>query len=85
MVGTDGQLQKFRSELDIRQDFPDEKNVRQEVTLHSFTVDEDIPILRSERNDFSLFNNTPSIQNLCNRKIQRIDMTFKYRILHYNE
>ena len=39
-------------------------------------IDEDIPILRSERNDFSLFNNTPSIQNLCNRKIQRIDMTF---------
>ena len=32
-------------------------------------IDEDIPILRSERNDFSLFNNTPSIQNLCNRKI----------------
>ncbi|RHM65576.1 hypothetical protein DWZ57_01525, partial [Bacteroides fragilis] len=23
--------------------------------------------------------NTPSIQNLCNRKIQRIDMTFTYR------
>lgn len=48
-------------------------------------IDEDIPILRSERNDFSLFNNTPSIQNLCNRRIQRIDMTFTYRILHYIE
>lgn len=46
-------------------------------------IDEDIPILRSERNDFSLFNNTPSIQNLCNRRIQRIDMTFTYRNLHY--
>lgn len=45
VVGTDGQLQKFRSELDIRQDFPDEKNVRQEVTLHSFTVDEESPLL----------------------------------------
>ena len=45
VVGTDDQLQKFRSELDIRQDFPDEKNVRQEVTLHSFTVDEESPLL----------------------------------------
>ena len=45
VVGTDGQLQEFRTELENRQDLPDEKNIKQDVTLHSFTVDEDFPFL----------------------------------------
>lgn len=45
VVGTDGQLQEFRTELENRQDLPDEKNIKQDVTLHSFTIDEDFPFL----------------------------------------
>lgn len=45
VVGTDGQLQEFRTELENRQDLSDEKNIKQDVTLHSFTVDEDFPFL----------------------------------------
>lgn len=45
VVGTGGQLQEFRTELENRQDLPDEKNIKQDVTLHSFTVDEDFPFL----------------------------------------
>lgn len=45
VVGTDGQLQELRTELENRQDLPDEKNIKQDVTLHSFTVDEDFPFL----------------------------------------
>ncbi|MBW9278606.1 hypothetical protein FDF36_12825 [Bacteroides fragilis] len=48
-------------------------------------IDADLSILRSERNYLSLFNNTPSIQNLYNRRIQRIDMTFTYRNLYHIE
>ena len=40
MVGTDGQLQKFRDEIESPQGAPDTEEVRQEMTLHSFTVNE---------------------------------------------
>ncbi|MBX9189986.1 sodium:proton antiporter [Bacteroides sp. K03] len=40
VVGTDGQLQKFRDEIESPQGAPDTEEVRQEMTLHSFTVNE---------------------------------------------
>ena len=40
VVGTDGQLQKFRDEIEIPQGVPDTEEMYQEMNLHSFTVNE---------------------------------------------
>lgn len=40
VVGTDGQLQKFRDEIESPQGVPDTEEMHQEMNLHSFTVNE---------------------------------------------
>lgn len=40
VVGTDGQLQKFRDEIESPQGVPDTEEMYQEMNLHSFTVNE---------------------------------------------
>ena len=40
VVGTDGQLQKFRDEIESPQGVPDTEKMHQEMNLHSFTVNE---------------------------------------------
>ena len=40
VVGTDGQLQKFRDEIESPQGVPDTEKMYQEMNLHSFTVNE---------------------------------------------
>ena len=40
VVGTDGQLQKFRDEIESPQGVPDTEEMHQEMNLHSFTVND---------------------------------------------